>query len=69
MLAVGDDLTVQLIAGQLKDLLGARLHLRDSDWTQWIDALTAVTSNLLATEHVLRYDGGSPTTRERDGAA
>lgn len=69
MLAVGDDLTVQFIAGQLKDLLGARLHLRDSDWTQWIDALTAVTSNLLATEHVLRYDGGSPTTRERDGAA
>ncbi len=31
MLALGDDLTVQLIAGQLRDLLGSRLHLRDSD--------------------------------------
>lgn len=59
MLALGDDLTVQLFAGQLSDLLGPRLSLEDSDWSEWLDVLAAVTSNVLDTEHVLRYDAGS----------
>ncbi len=28
-----------------------------------MDALTAVTSNILATEHALRYDGGGQGVR------
>ena len=57
MLAMGDDLTVQLVAGQLQDMLGDRLRMRDSDWSAWLPTLSAVCASVLATEHVLRYDG------------
>lgn len=59
MLAMGDDLTIQLIAGQLRDLCGDRLSMEDSDWSPWLDALSAVASNVLATEPALRFDGGT----------
>ncbi len=58
MLALGDDLTVQLFAGQLEDALGLRLSMDDSDWSQWLDVLAAVASNVLGTEPALRYDAG-----------
>lgn len=58
MLVLGDDLTVQLFAGQLEDTLGLRLSMEDSDWSQWLDVLAAVTSNVLETEPALRYDAG-----------
>ncbi|MGV1005169.1 MAG: hypothetical protein ACOYEV_10505 [Candidatus Nanopelagicales bacterium] len=57
MLAIGDDLTVQLIAGQLADLVGDRLRMRDSDWSAWVPTLSAVCASVLGTEHSLRYDG------------
>ncbi len=58
MLALGDDLTVQLLVGQLKDLLGDRLLMGEADWSLWDDVLSAVAANVLATEPSLRYDGG-----------
>jgi hypothetical protein len=57
MLAVGDDLTIQLFAGQLDDLLGERLSLDDSDWSQWLDVLAAAASSVIGTEPDLRYGG------------
>lgn len=58
MLALGDDLTVQLFAGQLKDAVGSRLSMDDADWSEWVDVLAAVTGNVLETEPALRYDAG-----------
>lgn len=55
MLAIGDDLTIQLIAGQLTDLLGERLHMHGSDWSAWRDALGAATSGILATSSSLSF--------------
>lgn len=57
MLALGDDLTIQLLAGQLRDVLGDRLRMQDSDWSQWDATLKAVVSSLLGTENVIRFDG------------
>ena len=57
MLAIGDDLTIQLLAGQLEDLLGERLHMRDSDWSEWLPTLAAVCRSIIGTEHSLRFDG------------
>lgn len=57
MLAIADDLTIQLVAGQLQDLLGDRLAMRDSDWSAWVPALSAVCASVLGTESALRYDG------------
>ena len=57
MLAIGDDLTIQLLAGQLEDLLGDRLHMRDSDWSEWLPTLAAVCGSIIGTEHSLRFDG------------
>lgn len=57
MLAVGDDLTIQLIAGQLTDLLEDRLSMSDSNWSQWLDVLSAVTSSILATDATLHFRG------------
>ncbi|MBK8078172.1 MAG: hypothetical protein IPK24_22110 [Kineosporiaceae bacterium] len=57
MLAIGDDLTVQLVAGQLEDLLGERMVMRDSDWSEWVPTLSAVCANVVGTEHLLRFDG------------
>lgn len=56
-LAMGDDLTVQLIAGQLQTLLGSRLHMSDSDWSAWQEVIAAVTTTVLRTHSALRYDG------------
>ncbi len=58
MLALGDDLTVQLLVGQLEDLLGDRLTMDEADWSQWDDVLSAIAANVLATEPNLSYDGG-----------
>lgn len=59
MLAVGDDLTIQLVAGQLSDLVGDRLVMEEADWSPWLDVLSAVTSTVLATEPFLRFDGAT----------
>ncbi|WP_425003063.1 hypothetical protein [Mycolicibacterium sp. S3B2] len=56
MLAIGDDLAVQLIGGALRELLGDRLHLDDSDWTPWGSALAAVVGSLVATEPTISFD-------------
>lgn len=58
MLAIGDDLTVQLLAGQLADLLGDRLSMSDADWSEWFDVLSAVASSVIGTESRLVFDGG-----------
>lgn len=57
MLAIGDDLTIQLIAGQLTDLLDNRLGMHDSDWSAWRDALGAATASILRTSSALRFAG------------
>ncbi|WP_460933694.1 hypothetical protein [Phycicoccus ginsengisoli] len=57
MLAVGDDLTIQLLAGQLTDLLADRLLMSASDWSQWSQALSAVTASLTQTDSFIGYDG------------
>lgn len=59
LLAVGDDLTIQLIAGQLRDLVGDRLVMEEADWSPWLEVLSAVTSTVLATEPFLRFDGAT----------
>lgn len=59
MLALGDDLIVQLITGQLRELLGSRLVLSDSDWSAWGDVLGAVVSSVLGTEPRLSFEGDS----------
>lgn len=56
MLAIGDDLAVQLIGGALRELLGDRLHLDDSDWTPWGTALAAVVGSLVSTEPTISFD-------------
>jgi len=59
MLALGDDLTIQLLAGQLADVVGERLTMSDSDsdWSQWDTTLSATISSLLGTENVISFDG------------
>ena len=57
LLILADDLTVQLFAGQLQDLLGDRLRMRDADWSEWLPTLAAVTGSLVGTEWSLRFDG------------
>lgn len=59
MLALGDDLMLQLMAGQLSDLVGDRLVMEEADWSEWTEVLSAVASTVLATEPFLRFDGAS----------
>lgn len=58
LLVLGDDLTIQLFAGQLEDLLGERLRMHDADWSPWLRTLAAVCGSILGTERSLRFDGG-----------
>ncbi len=57
MVAIADDLTIQLFAGQLQDLLGDRLSMHDADWSEWVAVLSAVCASVLGTEGSLRFDG------------
>lgn len=59
MLALGDDLMLQLVAGQLSDLVGERLVMEEADWSEWTEVLSAVASTVLATEPFLRFDGAA----------
>ncbi|MFJ4228421.1 hypothetical protein ACIPYV_12745, partial [Paenarthrobacter nicotinovorans] len=60
ILALADDLTIQLLAGQLEDLLGERLRMRDADWSEWMSVLSAVSTSILGTESSLRFNGLGP---------
>jgi hypothetical protein len=55
LLSIADDLTIQLLHGQLVDLLGERLAADKADWTAWLPALSSVTATVLGTESALRY--------------
>lgn len=57
MLVIGDDLTVQLFAGQLVDLLGGRLSMSGADWSEWRQVLSAVAASVLATDARIHYRG------------
>lgn len=57
MLVIGAPLTVNLFRGQLADLMGDRLIMNDSDWSEWLPTLRAVISTVLTTEPALRFDG------------
>ncbi|WP_426763049.1 hypothetical protein ACP3TD_11550 [Pseudarthrobacter sp. 1G09] len=57
ILAIADDLSIQLLAGQLEDLLGERLVMRDADWSEWMPVLSAVCASVLGTESSLRFNG------------
>lgn len=57
LLAIGDDLTIQFLAGQLADLLGDRLVMSGADWSEWADVLAAVAASTLATEFRLHFRG------------
>ncbi len=55
MLSIGDDLTIQLLTGQLSDVVGSRLETEGADWSQWLEALSAVSASILGTEAALRF--------------
>lgn len=57
MLAIGDDLLIQLLMGQLADLLGGRLSTGEADWSAWAEVLSAVAASVLLTEACIRFDG------------
>lgn len=57
MMAIGDDLSIQLVAGQLTDLVGDRLSMSDSDWTQWRDPLGAAFASVIGTHSTLHFSG------------
>ena len=57
MLSIGDDLLIQLLMGQLADLLGGRLSTGEADWSEWVVALSAVASSVLLTEARISFDG------------
>ncbi|MEZ2388596.1 hypothetical protein AB6813_03425 [bacterium RCC_150] len=57
ILAIADDLSIQLLAGQLVDLLAERLVMRDADWSEWMSVLSAVSASVLGTESSLRFNG------------
>ncbi|MCD4849704.1 hypothetical protein LN996_02640 [Arthrobacter sp. AK01] len=61
ILAIADDLTIQLLAGQLADLLGERLIMDDADWSEWMSVLSAVSASVLGTESSLRFNGTAST--------
>jgi hypothetical protein len=47
---IADSLGIQLVAGQLQDLLGPNLFMDDADWSAWDSVLSSVLRSLLATE-------------------
>lgn len=61
MLSIGDDLLIQLLMGQLADLLGERLSTGDADWSEWAEVLSAVASSVLLTEARISFDGAVQT--------
>lgn len=61
MLSIGDDLLIQLLMGQLADLLGGRLSTSEADWSEWAEVLSAVASSVLLTEARISFDGAVQT--------
>ena len=57
MLSIGDDLMIQLLMGQLADLLEGRLSTGEADWSEWAEVLSAVAASVLLTEARIRFDG------------
>lgn len=57
ILAIADDLSIQLLAGQLEDLLGEYLVMHDADWSEWMSVLSAASASVLGTEPSLRFGG------------
>ena len=61
MLSIGDDLLIQILMGQLADLLGGRLSTSEADWSEWAEVLSAVASSVLLTEARISFDGAVQT--------